>query len=84
MYIYIYIYIFMSTLSYQFITFIQQILCRENDVIFICKTSDAFFEAGEEGFALSKILQSRSTLIFSFVLPHMKLESSVEFFLLRT
>ena len=30
--------IFMSTLSYQFIAFIQQILCRENDVIFLCKT----------------------------------------------
>ena len=30
--------IFMSTLSYQFIAFIQQILCGENDVIFLCKT----------------------------------------------
>ena len=28
----------MSTLSYQFISFIQQILCTENDVIFLCKT----------------------------------------------
>ena len=31
-------FIFMPTLSYQFIAFIQQILCRENDVIFLCKT----------------------------------------------
>ena len=30
--------ILMSTLSYQFIPFIQQILCRENDVIFLYKT----------------------------------------------
>ena len=29
--------IIMSSLSYQFIAFIQQILCRENDVIFLCK-----------------------------------------------
>ena len=28
-------FILMSTLSYQFIAFIQQILCRENDVIFL-------------------------------------------------
>ena len=32
-------FILMSTLSYQLIAFIQQILCRENDVIFLCKTS---------------------------------------------
>ena len=30
--------ILMSTLSYQFTAFIQQILYRENDVIFLCKT----------------------------------------------
>ena len=43
-YTYIYIYIeliLMPTLSYQLITFIQQILCRENDVIFLCNY--AFF-----------------------------------------
>ena len=30
--------ILMSTFSCQFIAFIQQILCRKNDVIFLCKT----------------------------------------------
>ena len=30
--------ILMSTLSYQFIAYIRQIACRENDVIFLCKT----------------------------------------------
>ena len=30
--------ILMSTLSYQFIAFIQEIFCRENDEIFLCKT----------------------------------------------
>ena len=30
--------ILMSTLSYQFTAFIQQILFRENDVMFLCKT----------------------------------------------
>ena len=39
--------ILMSTLNNQFIAFIQQILSRENDVIFLCKTEHAFFEAGE-------------------------------------
>ena len=54
----------MSLLNYQFIAFIQRVICRENDVI---------------GFALSKMLQSRSILAFYFFLPHVKLESSVEF-----
>ena len=39
--------ILMSTLNNQFIAFIQQILSRETDVIFLCKTEHAFFEAGE-------------------------------------
>ena len=30
--------ILISTLSYQFIALIQQILCRGDDVIFLCKT----------------------------------------------
>ena len=63
--------ILMSTLSYhQFIAFIQQILSRE-----MCY----FYVSHNKGCTLSKMLQSRSTLIFSFFLPHMKLESSVEF-----
>ena len=36
--------ILMSTLSYQFIAFIQQVLCRENDVIFLCKTTCIFLK----------------------------------------
>ena len=38
-----------------------------------------FFDAEEQGFDLSKRLQSKSTLILSLFVPHMKLESFVEF-----
>ena len=35
--------IVMSTLSYQFVAFVQQILYRENDAIFLSKSKHAFF-----------------------------------------
>ena len=50
-------------------------------MIFLARHNKHFDEAGEQGFALSKILHLRPTLIFSFFLPHMKLESSTEFLL---
>ena len=64
----------MSTLSYQSVAFFQQILCREMSY-FSVRHKIQLFEAGEGGI----VFQTRLTLVFSFFLRHMKLESSVEF-----